>query len=66
MLDGIVVNAPRALEEINAEYSTMTEVADFLMQRANVPFRIGHHFAAAQASLESAFAGLAGGNVASR
>ncbi len=46
VLDGIVVNAPRALQEINAEYSTMTEVADFLMQRANVPFRIGHHFAA--------------------
>ena len=46
VLDGIVVNGPRALAEINAEYSTMTEVADFLMQRANVPFRIGHHFAA--------------------
>ncbi len=46
VIDGIVVNAPRALQEINAEYSTMTEVADFLMQRANVPFRIGHHFAA--------------------
>jgi argininosuccinate lyase len=46
VIDGIVVNGPRALQEINAEYSTMTEVADFLMQRANVPFRIGHHFAA--------------------
>jgi len=46
VLDGIVVNAPRALDEINAEYSTMTEVADFLMLKAGVPFRIGHHFAA--------------------
>ena len=46
VVDGIVVNGPRALQEVNAEYSTMTEVADFLMQRANVPFRIGHHFAA--------------------
>jgi argininosuccinate lyase len=46
VVDGIVVNGPRALAEVNAEYSTMTEVADFLMQRANVPFRIGHHFAA--------------------
>jgi argininosuccinate lyase len=46
VVDGIVVNGPRALAEINAEYSTMTEVADFLMQKANVPFRIGHHFAA--------------------
>jgi len=42
---GIVVNAPRAMAEIDAEYSTMTEVADFLMLKANVPFRIGHHFA---------------------
>ncbi len=46
IVDSLVVNAPRALAEVNAEYSTMTEVADFLMQRANVPFRIGHHFAA--------------------
>ena len=46
LIDGIVVNGPRALAEVNSEYSTMTEVADFLMQRANVPFRIGHHFAA--------------------
>lgn len=46
VVDSLVVNAPRALAEVNAEYSTMTEVADFLMQRANVPFRIGHHFAA--------------------
>jgi argininosuccinate lyase len=42
----IVVNAPRALAEIDAEYSTMTEVADFLMLKAGVPFRNGHHFAA--------------------
>lgn len=42
----IVVNAPRALAEIDAEYSTMTEVADFLMIKAGVPFRNGHHFAA--------------------
>ena len=46
VIGGIVVNAPRALAEINAEYSTMTEVADFLMLKAKVPFRIGHHFAA--------------------
>jgi argininosuccinate lyase len=46
VIDGIVVNAPRSLAEVNAEYSTMTEVADFLMLKANVPFRIGHHFAA--------------------
>lgn len=46
IVGGIVVNPPRALVEIDAEYSTMTEVADFLMLKAAVPFRNGHHFAA--------------------
>ena len=45
VVDGIVVNKARALEEVRADYSTTTEIADALMQRANVPFRTGHHFA---------------------
>ncbi|MGZ5137201.1 MAG: lyase family protein [Burkholderiales bacterium] len=45
VVDGIVVNKERALAEVAADYSTTTEIADALMQRANVPFRIGHHFA---------------------
>jgi argininosuccinate lyase len=45
VVDGIVVNPARALEEVRADYSTTTEIADALMQRADVPFRIGHHFA---------------------
>jgi argininosuccinate lyase len=45
VLGGIVVNKERALEEVRADYSTTTEIADALMQRADVPFRIGHHFA---------------------
>jgi argininosuccinate lyase len=45
IVDGIVVNKERALAEVRADYSTTTEIADALMQRANVPFRIGHHFA---------------------
>ena len=45
VVDGIVVNKERALAEVHADYSTTTEIADALSQRADVPFRIGHHFA---------------------
>ena len=45
VVEGIVVNKARALEEVKADYSTTTEIADALMQRADVPFRTGHHFA---------------------
>jgi argininosuccinate lyase len=45
IVDGIVVNKERALAEVNADYSTTTEIADALAQKADVPFRIGHHFA---------------------
>ena len=45
IVGGIVVNQERALAEVHADYSTTTEIADALLQRADVPFRIGHHFA---------------------
>jgi argininosuccinate lyase len=45
VVDGVVVNKARALEEVEADYSTTTEIADALLQKADVPFRIGHHFA---------------------
>jgi len=45
VVDAVVVNKARALEEVNADYSTTTEIADALLQKAEVPFRIGHHFA---------------------
>ncbi len=45
VVDGIVVNKERALAEVKADYSTTTEIADALAQKADVPFRIGHHFA---------------------
>ena len=45
VVDGIVVNKERALAEVRADYSTTTEIADALLQKADVPFRSGHHFA---------------------
>ncbi len=45
VVEGIVVNKDRALAEVRADYSTTTEIADALAQKAGVPFRTGHHFA---------------------
>lgn len=45
VVDALVVNKARALEEVHADYSTTTEIADALLQKAEVPFRTGHHFA---------------------
>ena len=45
VVGSLVVNKARALEEVRADYSTATELADALMQKCDVPFRIGHHFA---------------------
>jgi argininosuccinate lyase len=45
VVESLLVNPARALQEVDNDYATMTEVADTLQRVANVPFRIGHHFA---------------------
>lgn len=51
VLSGVVVNEARALAEIHSDYSTSTEIADSLLQRADIPFRTGHEFASALTDL---------------
>jgi argininosuccinate lyase len=38
------------LTEVNAGYATTTEIADALLRIADVPFRVGHHYASALTS----------------
>lgn len=47
ILDGLVVDPARTLETVNADFSTMTEIADALLRSSGVPFRIGYNFASA-------------------
>ncbi len=45
LLDAVRLDGEKALDECTRDYSTVTELADTLFSRYNVPFRTGHHFA---------------------
>jgi argininosuccinate lyase len=44
-IDAIRIDAKQSLAEVNRDYSTMTNLAEYLVQAAGVPFREAHEFA---------------------
>jgi argininosuccinate lyase len=44
-LSAVAVDPPRALAEVNRDYSATTNLAELLVQSAGVPFREAHEFA---------------------
>lgn len=45
VMKALVINRDRALEELNSDWTASQELADVLMRKYQVPFRVGHHFA---------------------
>lgn len=45
VLNALVINPERALEELNSDWTASQELADVLMRKYKLPFRVGHHFA---------------------
>ncbi len=45
VLSGLVISPERALEELNSDWTASQELADVLMRKYKLPFRVGHHFA---------------------
>lgn len=45
VLDALVINPERAMEELDNDWTTSMELADTLEREHKVPFRIGHSFA---------------------
>ena len=45
ILNALVVSPERALEELNSDWTASQELADVLMRKYKLPFRVGHHVA---------------------
>ncbi|RTL65064.1 MAG: argininosuccinate lyase [Hyphomicrobiales bacterium] len=45
VLKGLAIDRQRALEELNSDWTASQEIADTLMRKYKLPFRVGHHFA---------------------
>ena len=45
ILNGLVIDPARALEELNSDWTASQELADLLMRKYKLPFRLGHYFA---------------------
>ena len=45
VLKALVISPARALEELNSDWTASQELADVLMRKYKIPFRVGHHFA---------------------
>jgi argininosuccinate lyase len=45
ILNSLVISPERALEELNSDWTASQELADLLMRKYKLPFRLGHNFA---------------------
>ena len=45
ILNNLVLDPERALEELDSDWTASQELADLLMRKYKLPFRVGHHFA---------------------
>lgn len=45
ILKALVIDSDRALDELNSDWTASQELADVLMRKYKLPFRVGHHFA---------------------
>ncbi|KAJ1561178.1 hypothetical protein HK405_004685 [Cladochytrium tenue] len=45
VMRALVIDPQRALDALNADWTASQELADSLMRRFGLPFRVGHHFA---------------------